>query len=458
MLKLHQIFLRKFIIVYLLIFIVFSLFTYIWMKNTFIEQIKEELFNDLKIISLSISDKKNLDNLAKKLKTLINSRITIVSEDGKVLAESDKNKEHMDNHKNRAEIIQAKYEDYGYIVRHSNSVNKDLLYVAKSFEINGKIYYIRVAKDIDRLNEQFIYLVLQLSLIFGLFLLLAFFITLKISKNVERQTRDILNFLTRLRKQERALSISSNYSIEFAELTKLLTKVSRSLAKKDKQKSKYTAKLKASNQQKDNIISAISHEFKNPISVITGYSQTLLEDKDINEKIRDKFLQKIASNSQRLTAMIDRLRLSMKLDEGKQVKTLSKCSIKKIVYECANNLKDKYINRNVIIEGEEIIIEADDTLISIAIINLIENAFKYSEEDVIVNITKNSIEVIDKGIGISEKNISSITKKFFRVSKNGWDNSLGLGLSIVSNILNIHNFRLEIKSVENEGSTFIIKF
>jgi two-component system, OmpR family, sensor histidine kinase VanS len=48
------------------------------------------------------------------------------------------------------------------------------------------------------------------------------------------------------------------------------------LFKKDKQKAKYTAKLKLSNRQKDDIISAISHEFKNPIAVISGYTQTLL--------------------------------------------------------------------------------------------------------------------------------------------------------------------------------------
>jgi signal transduction histidine kinase len=99
-----------------------------------------------------------------------------------------------------------------------------------------------------------------------------------------------------LTKQKRGAVIESKYSLEFNKITKLLTNVSDSLAKKDKQKAKYTAKLKLSNRQKDDIISAISHEFKNPIAVISGYTQTLLVDKDINQKIRDKFLISLSAH------------------------------------------------------------------------------------------------------------------------------------------------------------------
>ncbi len=457
MLKLHQIFLRKFIWVFLSIFLISVIFIYFWMKNVFTDEMRGELIHQTQIISLSIEASENLNFLSQKIKSMINSRVTIIDANGLVLGESDEDITTMDNHANRAEVIQAKYQEYGSIIRYSNTVEKDLLYVAKKFQISGKEYYIRVAKDMDKLKQEFIYLVIQMSFIFAIFLGILFYISFRISKNVSNQTDLILEFLTKLSKQRKDYTISSTYSIEFYEITKLLSKVSKALAKKDKQKAKYTAKLKASNQQKDNIISAISHEFKNPISVITGYSQTILEDKDINEKIRDKFLQKISSNSQRLTNMIDRLRLSMKLDEGKQNKNLVDCDVKKIALQCASDLQDKYTNREVEVEGENLSIKADDTLLSIAILNLIENALKYSEDKVEVKITNDSIEVHDKGIGIDEKNISKITSKFYRVSSNGWDNSLGLGLSIVSNILNIHDFKLEIQSTENEGSVFIIK-
>lgn len=93
-----------------------------------------------------------------------------------------------------------------------------------------------------------------------------------------------------------------------------------------------------------------------------------------------------------------------------------------------------------------------------AISNLVENALKYSENDVIIKITPSSISIIDKGIGIDEKELDLINRKFYRVSKNGWNNSLGLGLFIVQSILSLHNFKLEIKSKLHQGSEFIIKY
>ena len=70
-------------------------------------------------------------------------------------------------------------------------------------------------------------------------------------------------------------------------------------------------------------------------------------------------------------------------------------------------------------------------------------------KDIDINIDKNKHVYND---------INKITNKFYRVSNNGWNNSLGLGLSIVSNIINMHDFVLDIKSKQNEGSVFSIIF
>ena len=110
------------------------------------------------------------------------------------------------------------------------------------------------------------------------------------------------------------------------------------------------------------------------------------------------------------------------------------------------------------IEGEDINLKVDETLISMAISNLIENGLKYSEDEIKVQISNNSICIIDKGIGIDETELENINQKFYRVSNNGWNNSLGLGLFIVQSILNLHHFRLEISSEINKGSQFCIKY
>jgi signal transduction histidine kinase len=409
-------------------------------------------------VSLQIQTFENLDKKVAKIKELIGLRVTIIDKSGVVIAESDKDKTTMDNHANRNEVILSKYQEYGDTIRYSNTLKKELLYVSKKYTLNNDTYYIRMARDLEAINDGFYDMSLKVVLLFFFLLLLSFWIALRSSYQIEAETREILEFLKTLTKQKKGNKIESNYSLEFNKITKLLTQVSETLAKRDKQKAKYTAKLKLSNRQKDDIISAISHEFKNPIAVINGYTQTLLDDKNINENIRNKFLQKIASNSDKLTFMIDRLRLSIKLDEGKQQNTFIKTDLKKLIQNQIDDVQSAYPKREIIFEGESISKEIDETLLGVAIINLIENALKYSQDKVEITLSEKKISIKDYGIGINEKDIDNITKKFYRVSSNGWNNSLGVGLSLVANIVKLHKFNLDIESVEHEGSVFSIEF
>jgi signal transduction histidine kinase len=99
-------------------------------------------------------------------------------------------------------------------------------------------------------------------------------------------------------------------------------------------------------------------------------------------------------------------------------------------------------------------IEADRTLLEIVLKNLMENALKYSKDEVLVKINADQISVMDKGAGISSADITKVTKKFYRSGTHSWDNSMGLGLSIVKSILALHGTTLEIESEEEKGSTF----
>lgn len=458
MLKLHDIFLRKFLILFVSIFLVIGTVSYFWIKNIYIEQTKIDLLHNIDIFALQIKNFKNIEQQIKDVKKAIGLRVTVINKDGVVIGESDEDKETMDNHLNRIEVLESKYNKFGSIVRYSNTLEKDLLYVSKKRILNEEYYYIRMARDLDKINEEYLYLTLKVATLFIFFIIIFFIVALKTSKKVEYETTMIMEFLNNLIKQNKSQKIESNYSIEFKNITKLLTKVSDSLSKKDKQKSKYTAKLKVSNRQKDDIISAISHEFKNPIAVISGYSQTLLDDKNLNVTIRDKFLEKIFSNSEKLTNMIDRLRLTIKLEEGKQPHTFTKTNLLNLTKHIVEDLKVTYPSRDIQIEAEDITMEIDETMMGIAITNLVENALKYSQDAVNIKITKKILSVSDIGIGINSKDISKITDKFFRVSNNGWNNSMGVGLSLVLNILKLHDFKLDIESIENEGSTFTINF
>ena len=454
----HQLFLRTFILIFLAILFIITVVTYYWSKSIYLEQVEKNLSQNIDSISVVLNDLLHIENSVQQLKAKTNLRITIIDQKGKVLAESDKDKDSMENHSNRYEIIHAKYEGYGKIIRYSNTVKKEMLYVAKKVVINDRIYYIRMADYLNVINENFLSLTFQVIPLFALFLLIAFFASYLISKRIQTQTDNILSFLVKLTKKEEVTYIESSYIEEFDKIARLLKKVAMRLSKKDKQKAKQTAKLKLANRQKDEIISAISHEFKNPIAIVSGYCETILNDDDLPEAMKNKFLNKIYNNSIKMSNLIDRLRLALKLDEGKEEATFKPTEIKRMCEDISHDLQESYNNREIIVQGEKLKLNVDDALMSIAISNLIENALKYSEDKVIVTVEPDCIKILDEGIGISQEEVSKITKKFYRVSKNGWNNSLGLGLNIVLNILNIHKFSLDINSQLGQGSEFIIKF
>jgi signal transduction histidine kinase len=174
--------------------------------------------------------------------------------------------------------------------------------------------------------------------------------------------------------------------------------------------------------------------------------------------MKKKFLNKIFSNSNKMSQIIDKLRLALKLQDSNNTIALNNISIKRVLENIISDLKVKYKNQDINILGEDKEIKADEVLISIAITNLIENALKYSQDDITIEITDSYLAVIDKGIGISKENLENIFKKYYRANNNEWNNSLGLGLFIVKSILNIHNFELKIESTLGVGSTFKIYY
>ncbi len=458
MLKIHQLFIRTFTIIFLLMLIVLSTIVYYWSKNIYLDQIKKNLLQNIDSLSISLTSFKNIDYVIKTFKSKTGLRITIIDKNGKVIADSDKKVEQMENHSTRTEIIHAKYEEYGKAIRFSKTLEEELLYIAKKLIIDEEVYYIRLADYTTKIKENFSSLSYKIIGFIAIFLAITFVIAYFLSIRIKNETNAILNFLIHMSTKKPNYELSSEFSEEYNKITRLLNKVALKLSKKEKQKAKQTAKLKLANKQKDEIISALSHEFKNPIAIILGYSETILNDKDLPESVREGFLKKIYSNGNKISYIIDKLRLTLKLEEGKQEVITTECSILSICKEVISDLQDKYKNREIILKADNIKLKVDETLFSMALSNLIENALKYSEDEVIIKVEKNFIKIIDKGIGIEESELNKINQKFYRVSQNGWNNSLGLGLFIVKAILKLHNFELTIKSKIAEGSEFSIKY
>ncbi len=267
----------------------------------------------------------------------------------------------------------------------------------------------------------------------------------------------IQNELQHLNKWINAPRVVKEQDLRTDMLSDLQYSIQRLIIKSQKKKSfkeQMDAKIKLKNRQRNDMISALAHEFRNPIAAIMGYATTLEEDHDIPVALRDRFLTKIYNNSQKIENLLARLILWNKFESGEASLHISTFDLYVLANECKQSLLEKYIKRTIVIEGEHRSVNADKTLIEIVFKNLIENALKYSKNDVRVVIKNNLVEVIDEGVGISREDLEKVTKKFYRSGEHSWDNSMGLGLAIVKQILSMHHTNLEIKSEEGKGSVF----
>ena len=291
----------------------------------------------------------------------------------------------------------------------------------------------------------------------GLFISLLLIIIAIIYRGIKKITRElklVKNYLSGVDNFNSINPQAEFFTYEFEEINIQLIQILRKINRRDKQKRKYTAKIKLKNRQRSDMLSAIAHEFRNPISSIIGYAQTINEDENIPPNLRRKFLTKIYKNGEKIEELLSRLLLWNKFESGEYKLQISRFDIVVLIGDIKLSLEYRYKKRKIDIPKESLIVNGDRALIEIVIKNLIENALKYSKGVVTIKIEGNKISIIDRGIGISTQNIDRVTKKFFRTEKNSWDNSMGLGLAIVKQILKLHNSSLEIKSKENKGSIF----
>lgn len=459
MLKIHQFFVLQFLGLFALMSVIAAIVGYFTLKESVLRDYEVRLQQDIVLIAYTVKNADNLEQYVADTAPLIGKRITIIAKDGTVVAESDTDRFEMENHANREEVMEAARGTWGHVVRYSHTLGSSYLYVAKRIAWQDGTYTLRLAVSLKKVLDDFYTLLFRLAAVFVLLMGLVFYLAVRMSRKVRYDIDELSSYLEQISEKNYKAIVKPRYFTEFLQISLLLKNLVKKLAKRERQKRKYTARLRLINKQRNDILSAISHEFKNPIASIVGYAETLADDPQIDGKVRERFLQKIMSNAQKISKMLDRLSLSVKLENNDLMPSRTTFDLCELSRECLNNMAKKYPDRRLEILCESpVTVEADKTMLDLVITNLLDNAMKYSEEAVTLEIDANMLWVRDRGIGIAEKELDRISGKFYRVQKNTWDNSMGLGLSIVTYILALHGTKLRIESREGEGSSFGFDF
>ena len=247
------------------------------------------------------------------------------------------------------------------------------------------------------------------------------------------------------------------------------------LNKKSKELSKENIVLDETNEQdyRRDFVANVSHELRTPVSIIKGFSETLLEDfENIKEKKRKDFLEKINRNANRLHSLIEDLLLLAQFDgnpNSLKLQTIDlTTTIREVVEECKSRWNPQELKVLLDLPNFDVPITIDPQKMISVFENLLENAFNHAKElsritirlKIIEKHTIAVCEIEDDGqTTIAPAEIEKLFERFYRVdkSRSRARGGTGLGLSIVKDIIEAHNGQIVAKQSKSGGLIFTFK-
>ena len=219
-------------------------------------------------------------------------------------------------------------------------------------------------------------------------------------------------------------------------------------------------------KSQDEFVSNASHELRTPLAVMIAESDYILGRDRTPEEYR-KHISGLVADLKKLNQLLNGLLELAHLNRGNKT-GFSDVRLDEVLIDVITTLRLKYPGRKILPKIEysenenDLLVKGNARLLEIAFSNLIDNACKFSTNDVEVKLSKSDkilvAGVTDKGLGIPAGETDGILKPFNRASNVRYIGGFGIGLSIVAKITELHNAELIIKSTEGSGSTFEILF
>ena len=537
-----------------------------------------------KISEYNLDESSNkIDSICKELSKKIATRITVISSNGDVIGDSEKDPDSMENHKNRSEVIAALRGEIGVLERYSHTLNEDMLYMAVPFIKNDKIVaVIRTSLPITVIKKTLNRMYHGIGLIVLCVAFLGALGSYLMSKKSSRPVMDIKIAAERFSNGDFSYKIPKTQIQEADEIAQSLNNMAENLKEKInllyEEKSKIDAilssmnegviaidengkiliinsaayelfnieinsangkwigevirysevqeffeniieakrtlekeitiydlkksglkvylrlngtclfdkngkcigglivasnitKLKELDEQRKEFLANVSHEMRTPLTSIKGYLETIREGNVNSPEDTKKFLDIIYSQVERLTLIVDDLLSLSLLEKDKENGEIQK--VKTNLYDILKNAVEVCLPL-AHQKQQKIMLNCDNTILGYfepnlleqAIINLLDNAIKYSEpnKNIFVEgkLDEEKKEIIisvkDEGPGIEKKHLDRLFERFYRVDKSRSRKlgGTGLGLAIVKHIAIAHKGRVSVCSSLGEGSTFFI--
>ena len=395
-----------------------------------------------------------------------NLRISIITLSGKVVYDNMLPVDSLDNHRMRPEVADALKKGSGYhIGRQSTSDGLEYFYSAtrgKGLIARTAIPYSASLRELLQADWTFLGVMISISLSMSV---LAYFVTRRLGKNMERLNR----FAAKAEKGEAfdeeepfpndELGSISNHIVRLYGQWQQTIK-DRDLAHEAalrEEKEKIRIKRQLSNN--------INHELKTPVASIGVCLETLLSGITLTEEKRQELIERCYTHNERLRRLLNEVSLITRMEDGSALIGKEKIVINDMLEEIADELEIMSEEEGMHLHTdfhEEVVIEGNLSLIGSIFRNLTENAIAYSEgKNIFISLTKNnetecSIRFEDDGVGVEEKQLSRLFERFYRVDKgrSRQKGGTGLGLSIVKHAVLFHGGSIVASNRPDGGLRF----
>lgn len=425
-----------------------------------------QLYNRHLLEAVEEDGEQHEEYIATHQKPFDNLRISIIALSGKVVYDNMLPVDSLDNHRMRPEVAAALKKGSGYhIGRQSTSDGLEYFYSAtrgKELIARTAIPYSASLRELLQADWTFLGVMISISLAMSV---LAYFVTRRLGKNMERLNR----FAAKAEKGEAfdedepfpndELGSISNHIVQLYGQWQQTIK-DRDLAHEAalrEEKEKIRIKRQLSNN--------INHELKTPVASIGVCLETLLSGITLTEEKRQELIERCYTHNERLRRLLNEVSLITRMEDGSALIGKEKIVINDMLEEIADELEIMSEEEGMRLHTdfhEEVVIYGNLSLIGSIFRNLTENAIAYSEgKNIFISLIKNNeteccIRFEDDGRGVEQEQLPRLFERFYRVDK-GRSRQMGgtgLGLSIVKHAVQFHGGSISVTNRPGGGLRF----
>ncbi len=420
---------------------------------------KQTLENKTKTLIRELQPASDLNAMVQIIQTreeFIFQRVILVDLQNQMAYEAHPREEEKIDIDSHPEMVQALQYGKGVTEFYTKRENVGVVYSAVLFEHNGQKYILVTGYPLAQIQKSTLYFQLGFLFLGCLFLVIYTGSIWVIFNHVNQPILDIIEAIKPYQegKVEVLPIIPSNEHSSIEEINRLVATLNA-----------LTKKIQGNIDTLKNFVTNAAHELRTPLTVLQGYAETLEDFSDLSPEMVPEITKKMGESCKRLSQLVKSLLTLATLDALSEER-LHPTDLLVLSEKCKYLLSQSYPEAHVTLKTDlsKAIVQADPDLFELALINLLENAAKYSKEIPQIEIlikrhgSEISLTVSDHGIGIPEADLPFIFDRFYTVDKSRArkTSGAGLGLSIVKTIVEKHHGSISVASELDQGTRFTI--